>query len=124
MLSVSNGVSGLSAQPFRGWNPEWKTALMTTSANQNSITNQVDLASRTCDSQLDTPDSSPPEEARDTAKDVVKFDVSDEEVQQMRNERLEAIRRAVESGAYDSEELLEKSVRLMMERIDANEELP
>ena len=97
---------------------------MTTSANQESITNQIDAASPTRDPQQNTPDSTPPIEVGDTAEDVVKSDVSDEEVLQMRKERLEAIRRAVESGAYDSEELLEKSIRLMMERIDANEELP
>ena len=41
----------------------------------------------------------------------------------MQQERLAAIRRAVETGAYDSDELLEKSIRLMMERIDADEDL-
>lgn len=49
--------------------------------------------------------------------------VSEEELNQMQQERLAAIRRAVESGAYDSDELLEKSIRLMVEQIDAGKDL-
>lgn len=49
--------------------------------------------------------------------------VSDAEQEQLRQERLAAIRQAVESGAYDSDDLLEKSLRVMLERIDDDTEL-
>jgi anti-sigma28 factor (negative regulator of flagellin synthesis) len=44
--------------------------------------------------------------------------VSQEEVSQLRQEKLEAIRLAIARGDYDSDELLEKSMDLLLQRLE------
>ena len=47
--------------------------------------------------------------------------VSEKEIRRMRAEKLAAIRHAVASGAYDSDEILRKAVAVMVQRIDAED---
>ena len=44
--------------------------------------------------------------------------LSDEEAQELRAQRLQAIRKAVEAGAYDSDELLEKALERMRRKLE------
>jgi hypothetical protein len=44
--------------------------------------------------------------------------VTAEELAQLRSEKLSAIQKAIAAGAYDSDELLEKAMRKMIERIE------
>lgn len=48
--------------------------------------------------------------------------VSPEELAQLRSEKLAAIQKAIAAGAYDSDELLEKALQKMLERIQDDSE--
>lgn len=48
----------------------------------------------------------------------VESPISPAEEQQLREEKLAAIRRAIDAGAYDSDEILEKALRRMMETLE------
>jgi len=47
--------------------------------------------------------------------------VTHEEVSQLRQEKLEAIRLAIARGDYDSDELLDKSMNLLLQRLEQSE---
>lgn len=44
--------------------------------------------------------------------------VTDDELRQMRQEKIASIRNAIEAGAYDSEELLERAMLRMLQSLD------
>ena len=44
--------------------------------------------------------------------------ISPAEEQQLREEKLAAIRRAIDAGAYDSDEILEKALNRMLETLE------
>lgn len=48
--------------------------------------------------------------------------ISDAEVQSLRAEKLEAIRAAIEAGAYDSGELLDKAMSRLFDAVQHDEE--
>ncbi|MCA9034042.1 MAG: hypothetical protein KDA91_02875 [Planctomycetaceae bacterium] len=58
----------------------------------------------------------------DAAEASANAGLTAEEMAQLRDERLATIRKAVESGDYDSDELLERSVRIMIERLGQDPE--
>lgn len=48
--------------------------------------------------------------------------VSPDELQQMQQEKIDSIRRAIASGAYDSDELLQLAMERMLQRIADDED--
>ena len=58
---------------------------------------------------------SPPQRAVDAATET---QLSREEVEQLRQERLEAIKAAVSRGDYDSDEILEKALSRMLQSLE------
>ena len=110
--------------------PRMGIASMPISANENPMIRENELRKSgtddvAADTALDNATAEPAASVTGSrpASERADTPVSEEELSQMQQERLAAIRRAVETGAYDSDELLEKSIRLMMERIDADEDL-
>ncbi len=61
-----------------------------------------------------------------TAEDVnvraVDARVSPEDAQQLREERLQVIRQAIADGAYDSDKLLEKAFKRLIDRMNDSED--
>ena len=51
-----------------------------------------------------------------------KLELSEDESQALRAEKLQTIRQLVESRQYDSDELLQKSIEIMVERIKEQQE--
>lgn len=49
-------------------------------------------------------------------------DLSEDDLKQMRHEKIAAIRSAIEAGAYDSEELLETAMMRMMQQLNRDSE--
>ncbi len=45
-----------------------------------------------------------------------------EEADELRKEKLEAIRQAIAGGAYDSEEILERSLTLMLQKLEESQD--
>lgn len=50
--------------------------------------------------------------------------ISDAEARQLRQEKLDAIRKAIGSGAFDSDALLEKAISRMVQRLENPDEPP
>lgn len=71
------------------------------SDHQREVTHAEGLVA---DSPSDTPERSP--------------DISPAEADELRAEKLAAIRKAVEAGAYDSDEMLDKGLKRMLESMD------
>ena len=48
--------------------------------------------------------------------------MSSDEAQKLRSDKLDAIRKAIASGAYDSDEILEQAMGRMIESIEADDD--
>lgn len=55
------------------------------------------------------------------AEEVEKPVISDAEAASLRAEKLAAIKRAVDAGDYDSDELLEKAMQRMMDAVEKDD---
>jgi anti-sigma28 factor (negative regulator of flagellin synthesis) len=68
------------------------------------------------------PDDSQGEIGGQEPKPDAKPAVSGPEAEQLRQEKLAAIRRAIDAGQYDSDDLLEESLKIMLDRLDEQED--
>ncbi len=93
-------------------------------ASGNAIAGQVTVARKPGQPETDeqSTDDQNADDQNNDHQDAIEQEAVDavtaEELAQLRNEKLAAIQKAIAAGAYDSDELLEKAMRKMIERIE------
>ncbi len=76
--------------------------------------------------EKEIPDAAEPDGTVNTEAgpgDPAEDQMSDEELGEMQNEKIASIRAAIAAGSYDSDELLQKAIAKMLQRIDEDSDL-